>query len=133
MGALSANSSSVKSEPSGKPKMVYKDQKWLSTKEIKDDIRDKLMTLLNLPGFPYFNGQMYTEDGQPYYSTFMSKGSEYANAFLEEGQLVKLTESKDHPRRVANHLYADGPMRVSLEACEGITDLKWFINADLND
>ena len=47
--------------------------------------------------------------------------------------MVALSSNLDTPRRVANHLYADGPMKVSHEACEGITDLKWFLNAPLSD
>jgi len=75
---------------------------------------------------------MYTEDGQPYFSTFM-KDANSAHTYLDESEMVEYTNDASKPRRVANHLYADGPMKVSQEPCEGIIDLNWFINATIED
>ena len=85
-----------------------------------------------LPGFPYYNDQMYTEDGQPYYSTFM-KDEQSGYTFLDDRQLREFSNDLKVPRRLANHLFADGPLKVSLEAGEGITDLEWFITASDED
>lgn len=112
--------------------MSYGKKTFLSTKQLQNGIREDVQELFDLPGFPYYEDQMFTESGQPYYTTF-EKDERAACVHLDEEELEECTNNRDITRRVANHLYADGPLRVSEQEGEGITDLRAFILATCGD
>jgi hypothetical protein len=82
--------------------------------ELKNRYREKLSENFELPGFPYYNNNMYTEDGQPYYSMFLSNDKHKLKTHRSEEEMIQDTNS-DVPRGVAHHLYADGVLKVSFE------------------
>jgi hypothetical protein len=112
--------------------MAYGKKTFLSTKELQNGIREDVKKLFDLHGFPYYEDNMFTESGQPYYTTF-EKDSRAACVHLDEEELLECTNNRAITRRVANHLYADGPLKVSEQEGEGITDLRAFLLATCGD
>jgi hypothetical protein len=112
--------------------MSYDKKTFFSTKQLQNGIRADVKKLFDLPGFPYYEDNMFTESGLPYYTTF-AKDERAACEHLDEEELEECTNDRLSFRRVANHLYADGPLKVSAQEGEGITDLKEFILATCGD
>lgn len=101
--------------------------------ELKNRYREKLSENFVLPGFPYYNNNMYTEDGQPYYSMFLSDDEHPLKTHRSEEEMLKDTNDLKVPRGVAHHLYADGVLEVSFERSTGIKDFKTFFLATESD
>ena len=51
-------------------KMSYGNKTFLSTKQMQNGIREDVKELFDLPGFPYYEDNMFTDSGQPYYTTY---------------------------------------------------------------
>ena len=99
---------------------------------MQDGIRQDVLDLFDMPGFPFYEGPMFTECGIPYFSTFVTN-ADAACEMLSDVELIECTEDRTVCRRLANHLYADGPLRVSQREGQGITDLNAFVLAKATD
>lgn len=73
--------------------MIVDDVAFTSIVELKTEVRRVLMKNFCLPSFPWYNSQLYSENGQPYFCTFASKDDKPARVFVDKDEMIALTNS----------------------------------------
>ena len=122
--AYSASSSSA-SGSQRKPVMLVNAQELYSKSAVQMKIRECVMQLFKIQGFPYYKSPVCTADGQPYFSV-IDRVKPLLNPSLNE--IKKETEER-HAYRLAPNLYAGaGPMRFGPVKGQGIKDLASFLS-----